>query len=193
MAESTYSKIKGLEFSAVELKALSKWNDAIVEDYLNVIRGLTTIANLIDIEINQKIEEIKTDFQDGSIPYVDTGFLVEDNLRLAWNAANLLLTIGGIIDGSGRKKNTIYTSGPIYTITKYDDVIIADTDSAPVSFYLPDGVDGQTHKISNGGTSGNDLSIYPPSGIMIGGGLGVFTLFDQENLDLTYYSGIGWE
>lgn len=89
---TTFEKIKGLALSAVELKSMTNWADPVIEEFLNMIRALITIAELLDIEIDQKIETIPTDFLDGSIPYVDTNLLVEDNVNLKWDALQKLLS-----------------------------------------------------------------------------------------------------
>lgn len=90
---TTFEQIKGMSLSASELKAMvPSWPDALIEDYLNIIRGIIKIAELLDIEIDQKIETIPTDFTDGSIPYADTNLLVEDNTNLKWNAIQKVLT-----------------------------------------------------------------------------------------------------
>lgn len=88
---TTFEKIKGLALSAVELKSMTNWADPVIEEFLNMIRALVTISELLDIEIDQKLEEIRTDFLDGSIPYVDTNLLVEDNANLKWDAVQKLL------------------------------------------------------------------------------------------------------
>lgn len=89
---TTFEKIKGLSLSAFEIKTLTNWPDPIIDEFLNMIQGLVKIAELIDIEIDQKLEEIRTDFLDGSIPYVDTNLLVEDNTNLKWDTVLKLLT-----------------------------------------------------------------------------------------------------
>ena len=45
---STESLLQRLVLSASEIKYLTKWRDAMVEDYLNILRDLITLANSID-------------------------------------------------------------------------------------------------------------------------------------------------
>ena len=81
----TIQRLRRLALTASEIKSLTGWPDAMIEDYLNIINSIITIASLLDVEIDQKIEEIDTDFSDGSIPYSDDGKLVEDNTNLVWD------------------------------------------------------------------------------------------------------------
>lgn len=56
--------LRGLVLSAHELRQLTGWPDAMIEDYLNIIRTLTTVANNLDTEtdaisdINQSLESL---------------------------------------------------------------------------------------------------------------------------------------
>ena len=89
----TIERLRGLVFSAVELREQHPdWKDSFIEDYLSLIENFVLIADLLDVEIEQKIEEIATDFADGSIPFADSGFLVEENPGLTW-----LLSVLGVI------------------------------------------------------------------------------------------------
>jgi len=45
---STESLLQRLALSAAEIKHLTSWPDAMVEDYLNILRDLITLANSID-------------------------------------------------------------------------------------------------------------------------------------------------
>ena len=81
----TIERLKGLILSAKDLRELRDWPGALIEDYLSILDNIITIANLLDIEIDQKIEETPTDFSDGSIPFAEDGLLVEDNTNLAWD------------------------------------------------------------------------------------------------------------
>jgi hypothetical protein len=48
MAETTSSRLRGLVLSAVEVKELTGWSDPMVEDYLNILQSLITLADEID-------------------------------------------------------------------------------------------------------------------------------------------------
>lgn len=189
---TTFEKIKGLALSAVELKSMTNWADPVIEEFLNMIRALITIAELLDIEIDQKIEEIPTAFLDGSIPYVDNGFLVEDNLSLVWDSLLNILTIGGIISSQGRRKNITRVTTTPYNILTSDEIIMTDTDLIPIVVNLPEGADGQTYKIVNCGTSGNNVTINPNGLELLNAINGPETLYDSESLDISYDPTEGW-
>ena len=87
----TIERLRGLVLSASEIKGMTGWPAPMVEDYLTLLENLIIIANIIDVEIDQTIEEIPTAFTDGSIPYVDSSLLVEDNARLFWDFTNFIL------------------------------------------------------------------------------------------------------
>lgn len=189
---TTFEKIKGLALSAVELKAMTNWADPVIEEFLNMIRALITIAELLDIEIDQKIETIPTDFLDGSIPFVDNGFLVEDNLRLVWDRLLNIMTIGGIVSSQGRRKSVTRVMTTPYNILVSDEIIMVDTDLIPIVINLPAGAEGQTHKIVNCGTSGNSVTINPNGLELLNATNGPETLYDAESLDISYDSTVGW-
>jgi len=69
---TTQNRLKGLVLSALDLKSLVDWPEALVEDYLNILDNLILLADTLDIEIDKNIEEISTDFTDGSIPFKET-------------------------------------------------------------------------------------------------------------------------
>ena len=82
---TTKERLRGLVMSAVELREKHpEWDDSFTSDYLDILENFITLSDLLDIEIDQKIEEISTDFLDGSIPFADSGFLTEDNSDLSW-------------------------------------------------------------------------------------------------------------
>lgn len=98
---STVQRLRGLVLDATELRRMTDWPPALIEDYLNILDNIILLADLIDIEIDQKIEEIPTQFTDGSVPFVDSGFLVEDNTGLNFEQISDKLTVGGNIDVGG--------------------------------------------------------------------------------------------
>jgi hypothetical protein len=82
----TRNRLRGLRLSAGEIQRMTGWPNDMVIDYLSNRENSIVISNLLDIEIDQKIEEIPTDFLDGSIPYAEDGLLVEDNTNFQWDA-----------------------------------------------------------------------------------------------------------
>lgn len=189
---TTISKLRGLILSAAELRQMTDWPDALIEDYLNLLDNLITIANLLDIEIDQKIEEIPTDFSDGSIPFTESGFLTEDNVRLFWDITNSILSVGGRIRSEGRIKNTIRVNTTPYNILSTDEIIFVDTDTIPIIINLPLGIDGESHQIINTGSSGNNVTIAPNGLELLNGVNATEYLADAENLILTYETTEGW-
>lgn len=189
---TTYEKIKSLEFSAFELKGLTGWPDPVIEDYLNTIRALATISTLIDTQADKLLEDLSTDFLDGSIPYVDGGGLVEDNTRLKWDSALYILTVGGIISSSGRRKKVTRINTTPYTILPSDEIIMVDTTTIPITVLLSSGISGQSHKIVNCGLADNAVTVTPSGSDLLFGYNASETLFDTENFDITYDSTEGW-
>lgn len=87
---TTIERLRGLVLSATDLKTLSGWPDALVEDYLTILDNIVTIAEIVD---GFKVEAIATDFTDGSIPFADSELLAEDS-DLFWDNVNKRLGIG---------------------------------------------------------------------------------------------------
>jgi hypothetical protein len=97
VSPATKTLFRGLVLSATELRQMTDWSDALIEDYLNIISNLAILADKLDVEIDQKIEEVPTDFLDGSIPFAEGGFLVEDNTNFNYNNTSDILNILNII------------------------------------------------------------------------------------------------
>ena len=91
----------------------------------------------------------------------------------------------------GRVKNTTRVT-TTYQILTTDDVVFCNT-GASYTATLPTGVEGQTLKIINSGTSGFILTIAPASGEKLLGVINdTFLLNDGETLELTYNASDGW-
>ena len=97
MADTTKSKLEGLALSAQELKSMSNWPDAIIEEWLNIFRNLIIIADDVDDTITKDLEEINTNFLDGSIPFVDSNKLAENNTKLFWNKGANAINVADLI------------------------------------------------------------------------------------------------
>ena len=83
--------------SAVALRELvPDWPDPIIDEWLNFLENFIALANVIDVEIDQKIEDVPTDFTDGTIPIASGGFLIED-ADLTWDVSASILWIVGAI------------------------------------------------------------------------------------------------
>lgn len=88
--------------------------------------------------------------------------------------------------------STTTTVSTTYTITLADEVVFVDTDSAGVAITLPAGVDGKHFRISNTGTSGNNVTLTPDGSELLIGVNSSFTLRDGECLDIIFDSTEGW-
>jgi len=97
----------------------------------------------------------------------------------------------GTLTTVGRIKNTtrVITT---YTVLITDDVIFANTDGSAWTATLPAGVEGQTFKIINSGSSSNNLTIAPDGAEHLLGANSNFTLSDGEALIITYNATDGW-
>lgn len=191
---ATIERLRSSVLSAVALKELQPdWSDAIIEEWLNFLDSLITIANLLDVEIDQKIEEISTDFDDGSIPYADGGKLVADITKLFFDNTNLILKVTGQVQSTGRLKGQVVVTNTMspYTILKTDETIIADTDTGDISLLLPPGINETAYRVVNSGTSGNSVTLTPDGTELLFGVNTSEFLIDLEHLDIQY-SSQGW-
>ncbi|MCP4632833.1 MAG: hypothetical protein GY855_07885, partial [candidate division Zixibacteria bacterium] len=55
---NTEEELRGLLLNASELKNISGWPDALVEDYLNIIENIITVATAVDTETDN-VDDIK--------------------------------------------------------------------------------------------------------------------------------------
>jgi len=92
----------------------------------------------------------------------------------------------------GRIKNTTRNTTATYTVLPADDVVFMNTDAQAATATLSAGVEGQSHKIINSGSSGNDLTVTPAGAEHLIGANSSFALSDGETLDLTYNATDGW-
>ena len=194
MADSTKSLLRGLFLSAQEVRALNpQWSQAMTEDYLTLFDNLVTIAKVVDETVVAKLEDLETDFLDGSIPYVNDGSLAENNGRLFWDSANIILKIIGRIQSSGRLKGTTVVTNSMspYTILSTDETIVADTDTGAITLLLQSGIEKTAYRIVNGGTSDNDLTVTPSGVDLLFGENDSEAFIDLEHIDIQYTSK-GW-
>ena len=87
---------------------------------------------------------------------------------------------------------TTPVTGPTYTILPQDDVVFFNTDAQAGAATLPAGTQGDTVKVVNTGTSGNDLDVTPDGTENLIGVNSAFTLKDGESLIITYSDTEGW-
>lgn len=79
-----------------------------------------------------------------------------------------------------------------YTVLASDYVIFGNTDGGAWTATLPAGTAGETHRIVNTGSSGNDLTIAPSGTEHLIGANSNFVLTDGEVLEITYDTTDGW-
>lgn len=54
----TIEHLRGLMLSANDLRALTDWPDALIEDYLNILDNLILLANTLDVETDKNLEAL---------------------------------------------------------------------------------------------------------------------------------------
>lgn len=191
---ATIERLRSMLLSAVELREMTDWSDPIIEEWLNFTENFITLAEVIDVEIDQTIEEIPTEFDDGSIPFAEGGFLTADATRLFWNNAESILKITGIIESAGRIKGTVYVTPAMspYTILFENEIVYCDTDVGNITLLLPEGTNGEPHKITNVGST-NNIAILTPFGTEeLEGDNATLNIYDTETLDIAYDENTGW-
>lgn len=191
----TIERLRSMVLSAVSLKELQpNWSDVVIEEWLNLLENIITIAELIDVEIDQKIEEIATDFSDGSILYAEGNKLTADISKLFWNISENILKITGTIQSQGRIKGDVVVTPVMspYEISITDETIFANTTGGDIVLNLPAGLDGDALRIMNIGVSGNDVTINPNGAELLYSVNGSESLYDLEHLDLQYEITLGW-
>lgn len=152
-----------------------------------------TITNISQVEIN---EPFITDNLTGDITNAQTLLIVAaptegvNNYALRVAAGATLL--GGELETTAGRIKTVTRVTTTYTILVTDSVVFGNTDSAGFTATLPAGVSGQTLKVVNSGSSGNNLTVAPDGSDDLLGANSSFTLFDGESLDITFDSTDGW-
>jgi hypothetical protein len=107
------------------------------------------------------------------------------------NPFNELLINGTtVLTGGMRLPTTRVTN--TYVVLGSDYVVFCDTDGGTFTVTLPAGVDGQTYKIINCGTSTNNLTLAPNGAELLIGVNSSLNLNDGESLILTYETTEGW-
>jgi len=99
---------------------------------------------------------------------------------------------GDISSTGGRVLGTTRVTSTPYTILSTDHNIFIDTDGSDITANLPAGVDGEYHRITNAGTSGNDV-IMVPNGAELLDGANASKAFARGVITLTYETTEGWQ
>ena len=97
---SIQEQLESLVLSATEVKDLTSWPDAMVEDYLNIIRNLIIIASSTDINIDQ----IEQNTQDIAQNAAD---IAQNAADIATNAAAIAANASSITDLQNDKADKI--------------------------------------------------------------------------------------
>jgi len=100
-------------------------------------------------------------------------------------------SVAELKSGAGRIKNTTRVT-TTYTILVTDDTVFCNTDGGAFAVTLPAGAEGQTLRIINSGTSGNDLTVTPNSTEHLTGVNASKTASDGTVVLLTYNATDGW-
>ncbi len=124
---------------------------------------------------------------DGMIPSIPTNHLVDDaddSTSGRLTAAGFTASIGGRIKSTTRVITT-------YTILVTDSVVFANSDAGDYTVTLPAGVEGQTIRVINSGSSANTITVDGDGTDTIYSSL-TFALEDNESIEITYNADDGW-
>jgi len=144
----TIERLRGLVLSALDLKTMTNWPDALIEDYLNIVDNLILLSDLLDIEIDTKIEEISTDFTGGSIPFAEANLLIEDNANLFWDSVEKVLNAKGLIVSDTSVSRLLSTNGDklltsvanlaVWILGTANQILITNSGNGKVIISIPD-------------------------------------------------------
>ena len=104
------SRLRGLVLSASEIKNLTDWPDALVEDYLNILDNILLLAD----EIDTKNNIIKNTTIVTTSPY--TPLSTDEELFIDTNAIPISITLPAGIDGTNYRMINIGSSGNDVTL-----------------------------------------------------------------------------
>ncbi len=171
----------------------------------------TEAATLFEIEdgLSETIMQISNTATDGD---VGVGFALSGTRQFTIGVddgtTNDDLVIDGgnfgtnrwlLIDGStgeletfsGRKITEDRHTGNT-TLTAVHHKVFGDTDGGAFTYTLPAGVAKTHYRLTNTGTSSNNLTITPDGSELLIGDNSSFVLFDGEELDIVYDATEGW-
>ena len=107
---TTISRLRGLVLSASEIKNLTDWPDALVEDYLNILDNILLLAN----EIDTKNSIIKNTTIVTISPY--TPLATNEELFINTDIGPIIITLPAGIDGTNYRMINIGSSGNDVTL-----------------------------------------------------------------------------
>lgn len=106
----TSIRLRGLLLSAADLQTLTDWPDALIEDYLNILDNLITLAN----EVDSKNNIVKTTTIVDSSPY--TPLATDEELFIDTDAGPISITLPPGINGTNYRMINIGSSGNDVTL-----------------------------------------------------------------------------
>lgn len=125
--------------------------------------------------------------------------MVEDYLNLVENLLTISKAINGKQDVLRTVVNVDFSMSP-YAITDVDQTLVFDTTLGDIVASLPPGltvldngdvVSGRTYRMTNIGTGGNKVLLFPDGVDLLFGSL-TESIYDAETLIMTYGDPDGW-
>lgn len=104
------------------------------------------------------------------------------------------LDVAGIIKSEGRLKRRVYITPDLspYSVQIKDEFITCDTDISAIILNLPEGTNGEPHKITNIGDNNNNVDLVPFGLEEIGGENITQKIYDNETFDISFDDNTGW-
>lgn len=117
----TSRRMRGLLLSAADLQKLTDWPDALIEDYLNILDNLITLANEVDLKNNIiKVTTLVT-----TSPY--TPLATDEELFIDTDAGPISITLPPGIDGTNyRMINTGLSGNDVTLIPALTDKLFGE-------------------------------------------------------------------
>lgn len=159
----------------------------------NVVFDSDTVTGMIIVDSASNSLQFLTDIS-ASFGTGGRSLVVNDGVNLILQSD--AVGTGAVKTTAGRIVNTTrLTSGDSpYTVLATDHIIICDTDGGAIEVDLTSGVEGKEYRISNVGSSGNDVTVDPNGTEQVfSGGAGVaFVMTDTEGITINFNVTEGW-
>jgi len=127
-------------------------------------------------------------------PIKDNPIQGEKGIKEVWVKWFSLVTSFITLNNLYRTRSTtrITSTDSPYTMLATVKNLKCDTDGGAITVLLEAGTNGTKHKISNDGTSGNDVTVTPNGTELLYQVNGSEALYDAENFDLDFQTVEGW-
>jgi|6_EtaG_2_1085325.scaffolds.fasta_scaffold00140_30 hypothetical protein len=155
-------------------------------DYISNSRAVSVSDTLVQRYMPLSTEDTGITFDSADVVLANT-----TSGDVVINPFNELLINGTTVLTGGMRLTTTRVTNT-YVVLGSDYAVFCDTDGGAFTVTLPVGVDGQTYKIINCGTSTNNLTLAPNGAELLIGVNANLTLADGESLILTYETSEGW-